>query len=85
MKKAEVIIGQTYRAKVSGRLVNVRITGLSRYGGWDAINTATDRQVHIKTSARLRGKVAPYPGGMAGNVPRFNPANVAYVEETNRD
>ena len=57
MKRAEVEIGGVYRAKISGKLVNVRITGQSRYGGWDARSLATDRQVRIKTAARLRGKV----------------------------
>ena len=36
-------------------------TGLHKYrevhGGWDAINVATGREIHIKTAARLRGKV----------------------------
>jgi hypothetical protein len=84
MKRAEVEIGQTYRAKVSGRLVEVRIlTDLAR-GGWEVLNLSTDRTVWIKTAARLRGKATPYPGGMLGSVPRFNRENVAYVEETNR-
>lgn len=37
MKKQEVRIGADYCAKVSGRLVAVRITGESRFGGWDAV------------------------------------------------
>lgn len=55
MTKDKVEIGGVYTAKVSGRVVYVRITGLSRYGGWDAMNTLTGRQVRIKTAARLRG------------------------------
>ena len=26
------------------------------HGGWDAINVATGRAIHIKTAARMRGK-----------------------------
>ena len=37
MKKNEVKVGGTYVAKVSDRLTTVRITGESRYGGWDAV------------------------------------------------
>jgi hypothetical protein len=57
MKRAEVEIGQTYRAKVSGKVVNVRITGNLYFGGWIATNLQTGRQIRIKTAARLRGKV----------------------------
>ena len=54
MKKADVHIGHTYRAKVSGRLTAVRITGASPYGGWDAVNVETRRRVRIKSAQRLR-------------------------------
>lgn len=63
MKQAEVIIGRKYYAKVSGRIVVVRITephlqsGGARGKGWDAINEATGRQVHIKSAQRLRREV----------------------------
>jgi hypothetical protein len=53
MKKANVSIGGTYRAKVSGSYTRVRITSESRYGGWDAINLATGRRIHVRTAARL--------------------------------
>jgi len=59
MKKNEVKIGETYRAKVSGTIANVRITGENPYGGWDGINVATKRKVRIKSAQRLRGRVAP--------------------------
>ena len=36
VKKADVKIGAVYLAKVSGKLAKVRITGESRFGGWDA-------------------------------------------------
>ncbi|HPD17796.1 MAG TPA: winged helix-turn-helix domain-containing protein [Planctomycetota bacterium] len=54
MKKKEVVIGGRYLAKVSGRVVPVRITGESRYGGWDAVNVETNRAVRIRGAQRLR-------------------------------
>ncbi len=81
MKKAEVKVGGTYRAKVSGRLTEVRIVSESRYGGWDAVNVLTNRTVRIKSAQRLRGetqhgkarkgkvKVAPKAAPRARTVP----------------
>jgi hypothetical protein len=57
VKKSEVKIGKTYIVKVSGQLAPVRITGTSPFGGWTAVNTKTNREVRIRTAARLRGKV----------------------------
>lgn len=57
MKKKDVEIGGVYLAKVSNRLAKVRITGESRYGGWDAVNLATRRDVRIRGAARLRRRV----------------------------
>lgn len=54
MKKNEVVIGGRYLAKVSGKVVPVRITGESPYGGWDAVNTETHRAVRIRGAQRLR-------------------------------
>ena len=54
MKKNQVVIGGHYLAKVSGRVVPVRITGESRYGGWDAVSVETHRPVRIKSPQRLR-------------------------------
>jgi hypothetical protein len=61
MKKRDVQIGQTYLAKVSGRLAPVRIRRESAYGGWDAVNTKTGRSVRIRSAQRLRRVVAPHP------------------------
>lgn len=58
MKKNEISIGGTYIAKVSSKLVPVRIDRESPYGGWMATNTVTGREVRIRTAARLR-KEAP--------------------------
>jgi hypothetical protein len=57
MKKHEVRIGGVYVAKVSGALTRVRIHRESRYGGWEAVNLATNRPVRIRSAARLRSEV----------------------------
>jgi len=55
MKKAEVKVGGVYAAKVSEKVVPVRIDGESVHGGWVATNLVTRRQVRIKSARRLRG------------------------------
>jgi hypothetical protein len=57
MKKNEITIGGTYLAKVSDKVVPVRIDAESRHGGWDATNMATNKRVRIKSAQRLRGEV----------------------------
>ena len=57
MKKNEVKVGQTYLAKVSDKVVPVRIDGENPHGGWDATNEATGKKVRIKSAQRLRGAV----------------------------
>jgi hypothetical protein len=59
MKKKDVKIDGLYAARVSGKLAAVRIIAESPYGGWDAINTQTQRDVRIKSAARLRFPVRP--------------------------
>jgi len=58
MKKEQVKIGQVYAAKVTGKIVPVRITGESPHGGWDAINVRTNRPVRIKSAQRLRSRIS---------------------------
>ncbi len=58
MKRDEVQIGKVYTAKVTDKLVPVRIDGENRYGGWDAVNLATGKKVRIKSAQRLRGEAA---------------------------
>ena len=58
MKKSDVIIGATYRAKVTGKLAKVRIDSEAPYGGWLGTNLETKRQVHIKSAQRLRGQAS---------------------------
>jgi len=62
MKKANVTLGGVYAAKVSGKVVPVRLDAESRYGGWDATNLATKKQVRIKSAQRLRYAVAKKDG-----------------------
>jgi hypothetical protein len=57
MKKNEVKIGGVYAAKVTNKVVQVRIDAESRYGGWDATNLETGKKVRIKSPTRLRGAV----------------------------
>ena len=57
MKKNEVQIGGVYSAKVSDKLVQVRIDAENRSGGWDATNLATGKKIRIKTAQRLREAV----------------------------
>jgi len=54
VKKADIEIGKTYVVKVSGILAPVRITGESRYGGFDGVNTKTGRTIRIKSAQRIR-------------------------------
>ncbi len=55
MKKSEVKVGGVYAAKVSDKVVEVRIDGENRHGGWDGTNLSTGKKVHIKSPQRLRG------------------------------
>ena len=54
MKKKEIRVGGFYIAKVSDRLVTVRIDSESRHGGWNATNVTTGRAVYVRTAQRLR-------------------------------
>lgn len=57
MKKNEVTIGEIYTAKVTNKVVRVRIDAASRFGGWDATNLDTNKKVRIKSPARLRAAI----------------------------
>jgi hypothetical protein len=67
MKKNEVRVGATYLAKISNKVVAVRIDSEHPRGGWNAINTATTKKVHIKSAQALRGE-APADGANAATV-----------------
>ena len=55
MKNNEVTLGGTYLAKVTDKVVPVRIDATNPHGGWDATNLATNKKVRIKSAQRLRG------------------------------
>jgi len=59
MKKNEIKIGNTYTAKVSGKIAKVRIDAENRNGGWDATNLGTKKKVRIKGAQRLRAEAGP--------------------------
>ncbi len=73
MKKDEIKIGHTYTAKVSNRVVTVRIDSTNSHGGWNATNTATGKRIRIKSAQRLRRAVS---GGK-------EPAAVAAADQEN--
>lgn len=55
MKKSDVRIGATYRAKVSDKLTTIRIDAIHPSGGWGATNLTTGKPIHVKSVQRLRG------------------------------
>ena len=57
MKKADVKIGGTYYANVSGNRCEVQIDAERPSGGWDATNLATGKKIVIKSAQRLRAAV----------------------------
>jgi hypothetical protein len=83
MKKSEVKIGRVYTAKVTNKVVQVRIDAESRYGGWDATNLATGKKVRIQSAQRLPaavgGEGAPTGGktGKGGRKAKAQPAQTS--------
>jgi len=57
MRKDMVEVGGIYAAKVSGKIQDVKIIGPHHKGGWYAVNVRTNRDVRIRTAARLRYRV----------------------------
>jgi len=57
MKSSDVKIGGVYTAKVTDKLVSVRIDAENRHGGWDGTNLSTGKKVRIKSPQRLRAEV----------------------------
>ncbi|MCC6239690.1 MAG: winged helix-turn-helix domain-containing protein [Phycisphaerales bacterium] len=55
MKNSEITLGGTYLAKITDKVVPVRIDATNPHGGWDATNLATGKKVRIKSAQRLRG------------------------------
>jgi FtsZ-interacting cell division protein ZipA len=61
MKKDQVQIGQLYAAKITDKIVPVRIDAEHKDGGWTATNTQTNRKVRIKTAQKLRNRIGTTP------------------------
>ena len=55
MKKNEVKVGGVYTAKVSDKVVPVRIDAV-KGTGWSATNMTTGKTIYIKSAQRLRGE-----------------------------
>ena len=75
MKKNEVQVGGVYSAKVSDKVVEVRIDAENRSGGWDATNLATNKKVRIKSAQRLRAVVGGESAEPATPAEREAPAS----------
>lgn len=63
MKKDQIRIGGMYLAKVTDKVVPVRLDAANPHGGWDATNLATNKKVRIKSAQRLRGPAPEREGG----------------------
>ena len=57
MKNSEVVIGEKYIARISGKITLVEVLGKGYPKGWIGKNLATDREVYFKTGGRLRKPV----------------------------
>jgi hypothetical protein len=62
MKKAQVQVGKSYLAKVSNKLTVVTLIEESVYGGWNARNEMTGREVRVKSAQKLRKLAERIPG-----------------------
>jgi hypothetical protein len=62
MKKQDVVLGQVYAVKVSGRIQPVRLIAESAYGGWVGRNEETGRDVRIRSAAKLRARLEKIDG-----------------------
>ncbi|MBL1216608.1 MAG: hypothetical protein D8M59_03850 [Planctomycetes bacterium] len=72
MKKNDITIGSVYTAKITNRVVPVRIDAENPHGGWDATNLTTKKKVRIKSAAKLRGEYQE--GAKAKDAPRATTA-----------
>jgi hypothetical protein len=67
VRSSDVVVGQVYLARVSGRVVPVRIerpvlVGVSKVRtGWEATNLATGRRILIRSAQRLRKRMEVKP------------------------
>ncbi len=70
MKKNEVKVGGMYTAKLSDKLVTVRIDSAHSSGGWSATNTRTGKRIRIKSAQRLRGRAKGAGKAEASETPK---------------
>ncbi len=67
MKKNEVKVGGVYLAKVTNKVVPVKITSENPSGGYQGLNLKTGKKIKIKSAQRLRGPATwpakPRPDG----------------------
>lgn len=56
-KNANIELQGFYTCKVTNKVVTVQILASSPQGGWEALNTATGKKIHIKGPERLIKKV----------------------------
>ena len=56
MKKDQIKVGGLYTAKVSDKLVTVRIDSVSSHGGWNATNTATGKAIRVKSASACEAR-----------------------------
>ena len=61
MQKKDVKINGVYTVKVARNRTRVRITQVNSHGGWDGVNTATGKNVRIKSAQRLLVPVDSQP------------------------
>ena len=73
-------VGGLYHAKVSDKLVTVRIDSTHSAGGWHATNTATGKRIRIKSAQRLRGAAKGGAKTEAGKAPEAAVAKDEKVE-----
>jgi uncharacterized membrane protein YqiK len=84
MKKDQIKIGGLYTAKVSDKLVTVRIDSAHSSGGWNATNTATGKRIRIKSAQRLRGAAKSGAKAEAAKAPEPAAAKDAKAKATGK-
>lgn len=58
MLKNQVYVGKVYRVRLHGTFTNVQLLREVPQGGWVAMNQTTNREVRIKSAAKLRFEVS---------------------------
>lgn len=80
MKKDQIRIGRTYLAKVTDKVVPVRLEAENPHGGWDATNLVTHKKVRIKSAQRLRGPARERESQAAADAQAVDPDLVPLTE-----